>query len=204
MIEAGKIDSPVIRLAELVFCQRLCINNNALALFQGIQGGPYQGRIYLHFLFKRSDKKAVRHKYIAAVRRLLQDIEHGPLHPERGIFRHAELLGYCIGCSKAYAADVHGQAVRIFLHFFQGLRTVDIVDADTVGRRDAVRLQELHQAADASVLAPALGNALEIFLPYAAYFEQLVRLLVQDAHGISAKFLHHALGHVPAHALDQA
>jgi hypothetical protein len=66
--------------------------------------------------------------------------------------------GGAVGRAEADAADVAGQAVRVFRDELNGIGAVGLVDAHRPRRADAVAVQEQHNLADGLLLGPARDN----------------------------------------------
>ena len=148
-------------------------------------------------------KRGLRQVHVAVIRGFLQHVECACLYAQGVVVLEAQLAGRGIGGDKAYAVDIHGKAIGVFTHDAQGVRPVGAVDAYSIGRGDAVRLQKKQQVAYAAVFAPRCADALQAFLPHAAHLEQALRLFVQYPYGVCAERLDDARGHLFAHALDK-
>jgi len=143
-------------------------------------------------------------KDMAVVHGLLQHVNDPGLDSEIAVAGKAQLGGNGVRCQKADAVHVEGDPVGVFLHDLQGSRAVVLEQPDRVRAADAVGLQKEHQVADFAVLAPGLLDARQLLGADPFDFEEFVRVVVQDVHGVIAEGLDDAGCYFLAHALDHA
>ena len=79
--------------------------------------------------------------------------------PHHGGLLDAELQRDGVGGLETDAADVARQAIRVFGHDLDGVRTVGLVDAHRPRRTDTMAVQEHHDFPYGLLLGPGSGDA---------------------------------------------
>src|SRR6516165_3554331 len=103
------------------------------------------------------------------------------------------LGGDLVGCAEADAADVAGQAVRVFRDQPDRVGAIGLVDARRPRGADTIAVQEQHDLADDLLRGPAGDDPLRTLKPDASYLTQPSGLLPDDVeHGL-AKGTHELL-----------
>ena len=97
---------------------------------------------------------------VAVVHGFRQGVGDAGPDPDHRRLLDAEPHGDGVGGLEADAADVACQAVGVFGHDLDGIRTVGLEDANGPGRSDAVAVQENHDLPHDLLLRPGVGNAL--------------------------------------------
>src|SRR5947209_1492138 len=106
--------------------------------------------------------------------------------------------------------DYHGvpyrehHHVQILLHPFDGPVAIGLVDPDSPGRADAMRLQEEHDSAHRLLLLPALPDALNPARAEPLHLLQEGRTLVDDSQRLVAKDSDDLAREVRPNPLDQS
>ena len=130
----------------------------------------------------------LRESAVALACQLFEGIFERRPGPERGIAIDAHVLGKLVGGLKADAPDVAGQAIRVLLHFLDGLVAVGLVDARGLARAEAVGVEEDHDVAHGLLLLPAFANrldaigadALDLFQERGAFVDDLQGAIAED------------------------
>src|SRR5205823_170648 len=113
-----------------------------------------------------------------------------------------ESLGQRICRLEANAMDIEGQSIGILPHLHNGVIAVGLVNPDSSGRSNAMRVQEDHDLADDFLGFPGLDDSLFAFGTNAVEVGQTLRGLLNDIKHLLAKGLDQLFGKVRPDAFD--
>ena len=158
----------------------------------------------LEQLFGKRYQLFRRQAAMSLIHGLGQRIGNASADPHHGGLLDAELHRDGVGGLEADTADVARQAIRVFGHDLDGVRTVGLVDAHCPRRADAVAVQEHHDFPHRLLLGPGGENAGSANRPDAVDLAQSVRRRLDHVEYLLAEGAQELLGVGRADAPDHA
>jgi hypothetical protein len=161
-------------------------------------------RIDLEQRRRARDQLLPRQRAMALAERLLEHVAEARAQAERRVRSNAEAFGQLIGGLEPDAADVAGEAIRIFADRLDRALAVGFEDARGAQRAQPVRMQEQHDVAYRPLFAPGGRDPPGEAPPDPRHFAQALRLALDHLEHLVAERRDQLFGHRAADAFDHA